>query len=305
MTQNFNNVIEDAMTKKAEILSEFSRDTLCRRVMEIDGRRRSRPIHALIDRAVTGTLLLSHPDSFQIKGGGCDTPGWDKTLMQDALLIREAEVFLWKDDMISMALNGKMPSHTIGRNQLPFPIMFFVPEVPLRSGEFHLASLLVYEYTNPGKDRSGIFICQICFNDEKQTVYAEHFLIEYGTRFPDGLPEGEAKGVEWILSMLSFLNSPYTEAPKERMARADRRRLAATDQSIPEVHVVQLRARKGESSPPETNGSIDYQHQWMVRGHHRAQWYSSTQTHKVIWIAPHMKGPEDKPVLQKVYAVAR
>ena len=69
------------------------------------------------------------------------------------------------------------------------------------------------------------------------------------------------------------------------------------------VSVVQLRASKNDAT--KGKGDVDYQHRWMVRGHHRAQWYPSTQTHKVIWIAPHMKGPEDKPILQKVYAVTR
>lgn len=46
-------------------------------------------------------------------------------------------------------------------------------------------------------------------------------------------------------------------------------------------------------------------HRWMVSGHLRAQWYPSEQAHHVIWIAPHLKGPDDAPLLTHAYKVAR
>jgi hypothetical protein len=41
----------------------------------------------------------------------------------------------------------------------------------------------------------------------------------------------------------------------------------------------------------------DYQHQWVVRGHWRQQWYPSRNVHRPIWITPHIKGPEGAPLL--------
>jgi hypothetical protein len=48
-----------------------------------------------------------------------------------------------------------------------------------------------------------------------------------------------------------------------------------------------------------------YTHRWLVRGHHRAQWYPSLKAHKVVWIAPYIKGPADAPLKMPVYVVKR
>jgi hypothetical protein len=39
----------------------------------------------------------------------------------------------------------------------------------------------------------------------------------------------------------------------------------------------------------------DWQYRWITRGHWRNQWYPSLGEHRQIWIAPYVKGPEDKP----------
>ncbi|GAA1880761.1 hypothetical protein GCM10009687_56220 [Asanoa iriomotensis] len=67
-----------------------------------------------------------------------------------------------------------------------------------------------------------------------------------------------------------------------------------------QVRVIQLRR------PPSTGAGAsdrEYHHQWMVRGHWRQQWYPVRQVHRPIWIAPHVKGPEGRPLLggEKVY----
>ena len=49
----------------------------------------------------------------------------------------------------------------------------------------------------------------------------------------------------------------------------------------------------------------EYRHRWLVSGHFRNQWYRSEQTHKVIWIAPYVKGPDDAPLKPTVYKVSR
>lgn len=62
------------------------------------------------------------------------------------------------------------------------------------------------------------------------------------------------------------------------------------------VRIVTLRHVKG----PHIEGSAEgkeYSYRWFVRGHWRKQWYSSTKTHKAIWIHTHIKGPEDAPLL--------
>ena len=76
----------------------------------------------------------------------------------------------------------------------------------------------------------------------------------------------------------------------------------------PEIEVVVLRR---SSNPYDKEGDsgdgIDWTHRWMVDGHWRNQWYPGLNSHKRIWIAPHVKGPEDKPlwIKDKVYSLER
>ena len=76
------------------------------------------------------------------------------------------------------------------------------------------------------------------------------------------------------------------------------------------VHVVELRRDVRERlARPDNDGTLpsrDWRHHWWVSGHYRAQWMPSTQSHKVMWIAPYLKGALDKPLLdRRVYVVDR
>ncbi len=84
--------------------------------------------------------------------------------------------------------------------------------------------------------------------------------------------------------------------------RAARRRMAREGKEPPPVRVISLR---GGSAHGGGDGSREYVHRWMVRGHWRRQWYPSIQQHRPIWVSPHVKGPEDAPLLggEKVYTV--
>jgi hypothetical protein len=82
-------------------------------------------------------------------------------------------------------------------------------------------------------------------------------------------------------------------------ARATRRRLEAAGATAvsPLVRVIVLR----RTAHPATNGrdgaqDIAWSCQWIVRGHWRAQWCPARGRHLPMWILPHVKGPEDKPL---------
>lgn len=85
--------------------------------------------------------------------------------------------------------------------------------------------------------------------------------------------------------------------------RAARRRMAREGREPASVRVISIR---GASASGGGDGSREYVHRWVVRGHWRRQWYPSIQQNRPIWITPYVKGPEDAPLLggEKVY-VAR
>lgn len=94
-----------------------------------------------------------------------------------------------------------------------------------------------------------------------------------------------------------------------RADRAMRRRFVREGRPEPsEVTVIELRRPVGaaEAQPP-LGAPVDWSHRWMVDGHWRNQYHPSDGSHVPTWIAPYVKGPDDKPLVvkDKVYAWMR
>lgn len=92
--------------------------------------------------------------------------------------------------------------------------------------------------------------------------------------------------------------------------RGSRRRFLRNEQRDPPlVTVIELRkpihANTGQSTSERE--AVDWSHQWIVDGHWREQYHPSDQSHVPTWIAPYVKGPEDKPLIvkQRVHAWVR
>lgn len=134
------------------------------------------------------------------------------------------------------------------------------------------------------------------------------FLARYGAKVeelltPAGGPAFDVFGMlltVWLLMMQPLVQ--MTTVEPDRAARKRLRRLAA--EAAP-VRVVELRRRKADGAPGD--GSREFHHQWIVRGHWRQQWHPKREVHRPVWIAPHVKGPEGAPLIggEKVYAWKR
>lgn len=110
-----------------------------------------------------------------------------------------------------------------------------------------------------------------------------------------------------LWSIWTLMNSPITATEAATFDRSSTRRTVRELGTIPEVRVIQLRRRKGDIERADQDGSREYQHQWVVRGHWRQQWYPAREVHRPIWIAPHVKGPEGAPLIggERVYTLKR
>jgi hypothetical protein len=84
----------------------------------------------------------------------------------------------------------------------------------------------------------------------------------------------------------------------ERVARPTWKRARATWRDIKEVVVFTLRRAKTPQYEGEQQ-EVAWSHRWMVNGHWRNQWYPSEKVHRQIWIAPFIKGPDNKPLILK------
>jgi hypothetical protein len=112
----------------------------------------------------------------------------------------------------------------------------------------------------------------------------------------------------FVLSMLMMLNQTVTEVSDFEVDTRTARRMK--HMGLPsKVTIVRLRRTKGmERLEGET--LVEWANRWLVKGHWRNQPYKNddgTTRYERIWIAPYVKGPEDKPFKQsdKVYALLR
>lgn len=99
-----------------------------------------------------------------------------------------------------------------------------------------------------------------------------------------------------------LLGQRVTREDDAELPRAERRRAQREGKEPPRVRMISLRSSHGGG---RGQGSREYVHQWMVRGHWRKQWYPSIQANRPVFIAPYVKGPEGAPLLtgDKVYRV--
>jgi hypothetical protein len=125
---------------------------------------------------------------------------------------------------------------------------------------------------------------------------------QFGRAITNGGPTLEtirAVKAAWLLMQQSL--ALVSEIEPDRAAR---RRAARGRYEPRPVRVIELRRPAHSGSG---DGSREFHHQWIVRGHWRQQWYPTHEVHRPVWIAPHIKGPEGAPLLggEKVYAWKR
>lgn len=102
-----------------------------------------------------------------------------------------------------------------------------------------------------------------------------------------------------------LMDQPIAATADHDYTRTERKLVERrTGAEPPPVRVLTLR-RPAHHSTGQSDR--EYHHQWIVRGHWRQQWYPSREVHRPVWIAPHVKGDPDKPMLggEKVYAWTR
>ncbi len=117
-------------------------------------------------------------------------------------------------------------------------------------------------------------------------------------------------GLAVFAAAMLFLHQGLAVAgPPERVDRHARKRVERAGWR-PEPVVRVIRLRRVHTTPHDQHEPEDvaWACRWVVRGHWRQQWFPSVQAHRPLWIAPHVKGPEDKPMKaprSTVFAVVR
>lgn len=99
-----------------------------------------------------------------------------------------------------------------------------------------------------------------------------------------------------LMMMARISRSAEARTPRHQTKRAIKVGLAIPDL----IRCVTLRREQvGSQEVVRENGTINWSHRIMVQGFWRNHWYPSIQDHRRIYIAPHIRGPEDKPLVIK------
>jgi hypothetical protein len=227
-----------------------------------------------------------------------------------ALMLLKAQVYQWSHPMEKLADASPLPPHTVNRNILQMPIMFWsretrynFPDPQGRTGSNNWLALL-HQVDHV------LILGDVSYHDDETTQLLIDS-ISYDLVWPNDYDNDPHVGR--LLKRCAFLSSPFVVTERRRMTHAARRQLER-DHGItreaanePEANVVTLRRLKFKAPQPSSHEGkdVEWKHHWWVSQHYRAQWYPSEKAHRVIWVGPHIKGDLSKPLLEKVYAVVR
>ncbi len=229
-----------------------------------------------------------------------------------SLIMEESVPYLWRAEMVKAARAIGLPRHSVDL-RLPHPIMYWLFDSPCvewmveQDGSdltaFTVGVLFVDCDVLEDSPVPDIVLIGV-FDWTTKGPSFSWFKVKRGDIYPDGLPEFG----RFAIDLLAFLHTPFVEVSTERPPKPPKRshRGRKTPAAPPLVRVINLRTRDvPRPEPGEGSDVVRWAYRWIVRGHYRAQWYPSTQTHRLIWISPHQKGPDDRPLKVPLYDVMR
>lgn len=246
-------------------------------------------------------------------------------------MLRRAVPFYWSAACVGLAGSYNLPKHVVAEQStlLPFSTMFWIMDggqVAIISGHaqsiadgspMHLDPVFrpVGKVDGDGLKQMGVGQVHVLWgwfsrDNDWEGGWGPLEIWPTGLSFPDQYEEHgyRSERIGSVLAMLSFAQSRWVNLRRAKArSEASSSRLAKRHVVVeePEIIVVSLRAPVPDVRPSEAGSAVQWRHRWLVRGHHRAQWYPSLGAHKVVWIAPHLKGPAEAPLKPQIYAVVR
>ena len=217
--------------------------------------------------------------------------------------------FFINNETHQVALNLKIPPFIPHPLILPFPSIWiaFEQDAFWLSDNRSVVNLVVYEIS------TGIILGALLDTGERVKFPAILFGEEWTPDSLSGVQFDADTVGQYVLALLSIINSPHIDTPQYTLPRPMRRRIgkALKRESKPseiletQIHEVVIR-RSSQADRTEPSGEkIERDFRWMVRGHVRNQWYPSKKYHKQIFVPAFVKGPADKPLRPSLYRKAK
>lgn len=225
--------------------------------------------------------------------------------------MRDGELYFVNDEMtrIAATAGATLPVTAIEREELPSPTGVMIYDAPVMTtsvltkpdadgDEMPIVGFLWGQAERYGS-APGVMIAPISTDGTRLSLLeAEGRTIArgwpYGEAIPEGMvpdPDAQVLRATWLL-----MSQRLAATETEQVPRAERRRCEKA--GVPStVNVV--RVRKHEQRPTDGARDVEWSHRWLVAGHWRRQWCPSVGAHRPTWIAGHVKGPAEKPLVLK------
>lgn len=254
------------------------------------------------------------------------------TISQIEAVLRRAEPFYWEPRLTRAMLDSAatMPFYPLHEDDLPSRAGFFWFPSPIVTADTELGPMRTHAlgwdsvlWKGSGDVGITFIACgNVPHSQENIMGPQEQLDWRFGLTSPPqtaleatypGYPKLAAPLLpkcRIFLAALAWLKQRVLVAPREHAERHARKRLEAQGWSHePLIRVVQLRRSETRGyTPPTEHEAREWSCQWVVRGHWRQQYFPTKAEHRPIWITPHVKGPENKPLKPPramVFAVTR
>lgn len=119
---------------------------------------------------------------------------------------------------------------------------------------------------------------------------------EFNEKYADRHRGGTAPLLKTLWRLMQ--QEEISESSRMDPSRASSKRIRRSGGEPGQVRIVDLRRKTGGSQGRERYAR-EYDHRWPVRGHWRNQWYPSLGLNRPKWIEPHVRGPEDAPLIER------
>lgn len=222
----------------------------------------------------------------------------------NSYIMRSGEIRpAFKPDKVVAVTATAMPLLISAAETLPSETR--VDDPPIRTG------FLYFEEKWPrlerGAEWQALFYSYAALNDDGTPIVFGLFGVPYLVRNEDGsltppgisadLPEDDlryrAVAAFNLLLTQGVVEHEIWEATRQ-LQRQARRKGGVLDP----VTIVRL-PKRHYVTDGDGHTLTEWSHRWMVTGHWRKQWYAKAEVHRPKWIAPYVKGPDDKPLLVK------
>lgn len=235
-------------------------------------------------------------DVMRARGDNTGPLDWvDEFVADEAGWVQAAQTWALASDMGELLAHAavSMPAESVERSDPPAPNAFVLLEEPLAFGDSDTRLRALHWYaTENAVVATGYFI----YDDNARLTPVTRLVWRYGDT--SWTPSADHREVARFLKALWTISQQTiakTESVSDRASRRDGRRRGLPDEGS--VRVITLRHARRPVPEEQQVREVDWQRRWIVSGHWRNQYLPGSGTHRLQWIAPHLKGPADKPLV--------